>query len=101
MGVVEVAVEIGLATIDELIPDVLDVREAVNSFVVAPPLYPEVELVRAYTRFQSWRLDLVYLRGRTLLSPCCVGTHVGVEECDGDPGIFMARDGATVSEGPH
>ena len=48
MSVVEVTVEVRLATIYELVSDVLDLRQAVDSLVVSPSFYPEVELVRPY-----------------------------------------------------
>ena len=99
MGVVEVTVELCLATIDQLIPNILDVREAVDSLVVSPSLHPEVEFVRANARFQPWRFNFVDFPGWALLGPCCVGPHVGVEEGNCDPDFLMARDGNTVMEG--
>ena len=48
MSVVEVTVEVSLATIYKLVSDVLDLCEAVDSIVVAPSFYPEVKLVRPY-----------------------------------------------------
>ena len=99
MGVVEVAVEISFTTIDKLISDILYVREAVDSLVVTPSLYPKVKLVGAHASFKSRRLDLVHFRGWAMLSPYSVGAHVGVEESNGGPCVLMTRDGATISEG--
>ena len=95
----EVTVELCLATIDQLISNVLDVHEAVDSLVVPPSLHPEVEFVRTNARFQLWHLNFISFPGWALLCPCCVGANMGVEEGDCDLVFLMARDSGTVMEG--
>jgi len=99
VGVVEVPVEVCFATVYQLVANILDIREAVDSLVVGPSLFPEIELVRAHACFQPRRLDLVYFRGRAVLSSYIVGAHMGVEEGHGDTCVLIGSDVATLSEG--